>query len=242
MTSDFSMDTVDVEDLRQQLSAASIELEEYKEQFKKHFSKNYKDIEAFLQEINEITTDEKKMRVKINQLENDLEYQLKRLDLICKTKGMARPKRPTVLPDKPSRASGSYVSPYRMQKGQSPSPARNLSNSSANRKLGYQGNPLNKYTPPNVRKTSLTKSRDTSPAGSVGSQKKPERSASLRNRSPGLANDSMNRSPGISSTGNRLYSPSGNMRGGSPTAYAAHQAGANRVRREPAVAGAIAAT
>lgn len=45
MTSDFSMDAVDVEELRQQLSAASIELEEQKEHFKKHFSKNHKEIE-----------------------------------------------------------------------------------------------------------------------------------------------------------------------------------------------------
>ena len=70
------------------------------------------------------------MRVKINQLENDLEHQLKRLDIICKSKGMPRPKRPAVLPDRPNRG-GSYVSPYRVAKGNSPA-ARNLSNNSGN--------------------------------------------------------------------------------------------------------------
>ena len=121
-----------------------------------------------------------------------------------------------MLPEKPSRASGTYVSPYRLQKQ---SPARNLSNNSTDRRLGYSSNPLNKYTPPSFRKTSLTnaKSRDSSPAVSGGSLKKHERSGSLRNKSPGLGG-----SPMGNSTGNRLYSPSGNIRGGSPTAYAAH--------------------
>jgi hypothetical protein len=49
-------------------------LEEQKEQFKKQFSRNHKDIEEFVLEIGDMTAEEKKMRVKINQLENDLEY------------------------------------------------------------------------------------------------------------------------------------------------------------------------
>lgn len=40
-----------------------------------------------------IRQDEKKFRVKINQLENDLLHQIKRLDIICKSKGLPRPKR-----------------------------------------------------------------------------------------------------------------------------------------------------
>lgn len=69
-----------------------------------------------------MTVEEKKVRVKINQLENDLEYQLKRLDLVCKTKGMQRPKRPSILPEKPARGSASYVSPYRVTKNNTSSP------------------------------------------------------------------------------------------------------------------------
>jgi len=86
-------------------------------------------------------------------------------------------------------------------------------------------------------------SRDNnSPAGSNGSQNK----TNVRYRSPGMnSNGSQNGISGTNKTGNRLYSPSGNMRSSSaknsPTAYAAHQAGASRVRREPAVAGSIAA-
>ena len=37
--------------------------------------------------------EEKKTRVKVNQLENDLLLQLKRLDIICKSKGLPRPGR-----------------------------------------------------------------------------------------------------------------------------------------------------
>ena len=130
MTSNFSMGTVDVEELRQQLAAASIELEEQKAQFKKNYSKNHKELEAHYEEIDLQNAEEKKMRVKINQLENDLEHQLKRLDIICKSKGMPRPKRPAILPDRANRGS-SYVSPYRVAKGASPA-GRNLSNNSGN--------------------------------------------------------------------------------------------------------------
>ncbi len=68
------MKTVELEELRQQLSAASIELEEQKELFKKHFSRNFKEIDECVADISEMTGEEKKMRVRINQLENDLEY------------------------------------------------------------------------------------------------------------------------------------------------------------------------
>ena len=50
--------------------------------------------------------DEKKMRVKINQIENDLLAQIKRLDIICKSKGMPRPKRDILEKDKGIGAGG----------------------------------------------------------------------------------------------------------------------------------------
>lgn len=74
MSSGFSVGTVDVEELRQQLAAASIDLEEQKAHFKKQYSKNHKNLEEFIDDLTELTAEEKKMRVKINQLENDLEY------------------------------------------------------------------------------------------------------------------------------------------------------------------------
>ena len=49
----------------------------------------------------------------MNQIENDLELQFKRLTIICKSKGQPKPKRPDCLPETPARQSGSYVSPYR---------------------------------------------------------------------------------------------------------------------------------
>ena len=91
MTSNFSMHSVDVEELRQQLAQTSIDLEEHKAQFKKNYSKNHKELETTYEEIDLQTNEEKKLRVKINQLENDLEHQLKRLEIICKSKGLKRP-------------------------------------------------------------------------------------------------------------------------------------------------------
>lgn len=66
ITSNFSMATFDVEELRQQLAQASIELEEHKAQFKKNYSKNHKDLEEFYESIDFHTNEEKKIRVKIN--------------------------------------------------------------------------------------------------------------------------------------------------------------------------------
>jgi len=121
MTSNFSMGTVDVEALREQLSAASIELEEQQSNFKKTMAKQHRELESNYTEIEEQKNEERKFRVKIKQLENDLEHQLKRLNIICKSKGMARPKRPAVLGDSPVGGSrvgggGSYVSPYRVNR------------------------------------------------------------------------------------------------------------------------------
>lgn len=41
---------------------------------KKTLAKQMKDLEAGYADVDEIKNDERKMRVKINQLENDLEY------------------------------------------------------------------------------------------------------------------------------------------------------------------------
>ncbi len=51
------------------------------------------------------------MRVKINQLENDLLHQIKRLDIICKSKGLPRPKKDHLVQSS-SQTRGTYVSPY----------------------------------------------------------------------------------------------------------------------------------
>ena len=54
------------------------------------------------------------MRIKINQLENDLTLQIKRLDIICKSKGLPRPKRDILGNGSQggSQTRGTYVSPY----------------------------------------------------------------------------------------------------------------------------------
>ena len=77
-------------------------------------AKREKDLEINLEIIEAQKLEEKKMRVKINQFENELELQLKRLTIVCKTKGLPKPKRPDCLPETPARRSGNYVSPYRV--------------------------------------------------------------------------------------------------------------------------------
>lgn len=50
-----------------------------------------KDMEEYYTELGHIKNEEKALRVKVNQLENELDHHLKRLDIICKSKGLARP-------------------------------------------------------------------------------------------------------------------------------------------------------
>jgi len=81
----------------------------------------------------------------MNQLENDLELQIRRLDIICKSKGLPRPKRQTSTDRKPG---GSYVSPYGQRGTNSVSPSGPRNNSGQRRPL-YKS--PNNYTPPNRR-------------------------------------------------------------------------------------------
>jgi hypothetical protein len=131
-----------------------------------------KDIESSYAELDEYRQEQKKYRVKVKQLENDLEHNLKRLDIICKSKGLPRPKRPDVAGPPPGRIT-SYASPYG-QRGNSgtrnTSGNRNLSNSQTRKPLGRGPS----YTPPNKRtmpaKQSPMGSLQRSPAGSVKGQ------------------------------------------------------------------------
>lgn len=56
------------------------------------------------------------MRFKINQIENDLMHQIKRLDIICKSKGLPRPNKDILKSlgqgGSATRAGNTYVSPY----------------------------------------------------------------------------------------------------------------------------------
>jgi hypothetical protein len=91
--SNFSIKTEDIDEIRRQLAQTSIELEENRERYKRTVAKKQKDIEENYQLLEQHRLDDKKMRVKINQLENDLLHQIKRLDIICKSKGLPRPKK-----------------------------------------------------------------------------------------------------------------------------------------------------
>ncbi len=110
------METVDLDELKQQLAATTFELEEQQAHLKKQLAKQQREIEQSYEEVELQKQREKQMRVKINQIENDLEHQLRRLSIICKSKGLAKPKRPDCLPETPQKRSGNYVSPYRATK------------------------------------------------------------------------------------------------------------------------------
>jgi hypothetical protein len=102
----------EVEELRRQLAEASIDLEDSKLHYKKTLALQSKDLEENYDKLNEFRQSEKTMRVKVNQLENEISLQIKRLDIICKSKGLPRPQRRNQ-----SQGSGTYASPYRMQPG-----------------------------------------------------------------------------------------------------------------------------
>ena len=66
------MGTENMEDLRRQLGQTSIQLEEQRERYKRSVAKKQKDIESNYDQLQQLRLDDKKMRIKINQLENDL--------------------------------------------------------------------------------------------------------------------------------------------------------------------------
>lgn len=74
------------------------------------------------------------MRFKINQIENDLMHQIKRLDIICKSKGLPRPNKDILKTlgqgGSATRAGNTYVSPYGRNRASpsGPVPGRNNSN------------------------------------------------------------------------------------------------------------------
>lgn len=50
-----------------------------------------KDMEEYYEQLQSLRAEEKTLRVKVNQIENELDHNLKRLDIICKSKGLPRP-------------------------------------------------------------------------------------------------------------------------------------------------------
>lgn len=75
-------------------------------------------MDDYYESIAQYRNEEKQVRVKVNQLENELEHHLKRLDIICKSKGLPRPVRKfSTGSQNGSATKGSYVSPYRRNAG-----------------------------------------------------------------------------------------------------------------------------
>ena len=61
-----------LDEMRRKLADTSITLEETKERYRRQIAKQQKDIEENEQMLDEHRLEEKKMRVKINKIENDL--------------------------------------------------------------------------------------------------------------------------------------------------------------------------
>ena len=122
-------------------------------------------------------------------MEVELEHNLKRLDIICKSKGLPRPQRRTQSNASGASGGGRYVSPYRQGPGsnngsnQKPG-ARNLSNNSLKKPSplrNYQ------YTPPNRRNQQVSPGNQSNGSGKFRSSPmntnySNTNSASLRNK------------------------------------------------------------
>ena len=104
-------------------------------------------MDEYYEQIASFRTEDKVVRVKVNQTENELDHQIRRLDIICKSKGLPRPlKRATPA----NTGAKNTISPYR-RNGVSPAQTRNLSNNGSSAK---RPSPVSKnfaYTPPNRR-------------------------------------------------------------------------------------------
>lgn len=83
----------EIEELRRQLAESSVELEDSKDINKRKLVLQQKVMEEYYEQLAFYKNDEKQVRVKVNQLENELDHHLKRLDIICKSKGLPRPQR-----------------------------------------------------------------------------------------------------------------------------------------------------
>jgi hypothetical protein len=81
----------EIEELRRQLAESSVELEDSKDLNKRRLVLQQKVMEEYYEQLAFYKNDEKQVRVKVNQLENELDHHLKRLDIICKSKGLPRP-------------------------------------------------------------------------------------------------------------------------------------------------------
>jgi hypothetical protein len=214
------MNTENVEEIRRQLAETSIELEEQRERYKRQQAKAAKDIEQNYRDLDVHKADDKKMRVKINQIEQELLLQIKRLDILCKSKGLPRPKRDHLVGLSPSvgtNTRGTYVSPYSRTKV---SPAAGTTNQ---RSGSYTNNNSRGRVNSNTRQPSIdsTGKPDIRNSKYYNSNYTPPNRNKVNMRSPSLGANSNNSASGR--PGSKGKSPVATMMG----------SGNNRIRRGP---------
>jgi hypothetical protein len=75
------------------LAESSVELEESRDLYRRKMALQQKQMDEYYEQLAIFRNDEKQVRVRVNQLENELDHHIKRLDIICKSKGLPRPQR-----------------------------------------------------------------------------------------------------------------------------------------------------
>jgi hypothetical protein len=188
--SSFNKDvTEDIEELRTKLSTVSIELENRRKENRKLMAKNAKELEDYYSMLGQDQGEEKKLRVRVRQLENELEQTLKKIDIVSKAKGFTRGRSnsKTKVERTQFRNSGSRKPLYPGGSNYSSPAIRN-------------NNRANKYSPSN--KSTGSNYRKNSPSAVSNASKK---------KTVQPKNSSNKGSPV-----NRLYSPGGRPREHSP--------------------------
>ena len=188
-----------VDDMRSQLSEMSVEFENEKRDNKKIVAKNAKDIEDMLAQLEGKRGEDKKMRLRVRQLENELELALRKVEILNKGGrraggGSSSKKRDLASPTvRVQRTSFEKRTP----------PARFGTKAGG----GATGNKFR--TPPS--KAHLGYSAGSGRSSNGSSQRKPlyPGGSGSRGRVSGSGYGPTSRSPG-----NRLYSPSGRPRSG----------------------------
>lgn len=196
----------DIETLRKQIGELSCTLEDERRDSKVMLEDQRKELNMSLQELDQYRENEKKMKVRVKQLENELEQAMKKLNYSMY--GKSRPNSTTSQKSNASSASSKYSNSSSKRSSSVP----NNQKAGARRTTPVRGNNYGGYN----RQTPPTKPTPFRPHYSPASSSNRSNSGS-RGRAPnptGAYNGGVKKA--YSPTTNRLYSPSGMPRNNRP--------------------------
>jgi hypothetical protein len=153
-------------------------------------TKNEKEMENYYEILHRDHGDEKKLKVRVRQLENELEQMLKKIDIVSRAKGFTKSRSRSKVKVERTQFRNAGRKPLYPGGSNYSSPANRV----ASNKRSNKYSPTNRSTGSNLRKNSPS-------AVSTGSKKK---------------NPSSKKGSDKGSPGNRLYSPRGRPRDNSP--------------------------